>query len=139
MNHSPADILLRYLLDAGIASSASLWEGFVGFQPDLPDDVISIYDTTSIQDGRLMSGETINHPGFQVRVRSNSRILAYRKVSDISSSFDAVLRTAVEMEGSNYTLQSIRQGAPIPLGLEQDRTPARHLFVLNGSVTVKQI
>ena len=140
MSHSAADIL-RYAVIAGgqgtLPTDSLAWPFFVGHLPDTPDNAICAYDTGGLPDGRLMDGETIQHPGWQLRIRATDHATAWAKVALIKAALDAIANTAVAIGVSNYTLHSVTQtGTPISLGQEVSGTRRREQITVNGTLTV---
>lgn len=68
MNHTPAEIILQYIRDSSLDSG---WETFYAKMPPEPINQIVVFDSMSQLDGKIMqTGQTVEHPGIQVRVRS---------------------------------------------------------------------
>ena len=142
----PADIISQWLADAGHGfkpeSKPKEWPVFVGRSPDgsdVVDDIITVYDTTGKQDGRIMkTGENINHPGLQIAVRSMFYTSGHNKLTGIAKGFDSIKNVDVSVGTNNYTILSVSRGTIIPVGQETSgRT--RFLFTLNVFATFKEI
>lgn len=142
--HSPAHILYQVFIDEGWGvdpGTDSDWQTFINVLPD--DDsyrhnALCIYDTTGILDGRLhTSGETIVHPGLQIRCRGKTFAVARTKIAAIANSLDALLRKAVTIDATNYTIQAFnRTGDPLSLGNEEQDRHRRSHMTLNGTITI---
>ena len=120
---------------------ATAWPVFVDHMPDAPDNAICIYDTLGFDDGRIMrTGEKIQHPGFQIRIRAMDRQTAWAKAKEIKDYINtAVLRKGVTVESSDYTIQSVSMvGNIISLGQELD-AKRRCLLTINGTITYKEV
>jgi hypothetical protein len=141
--HTAAEVLRQSLVAAGVGvtpADNTEWSVYVGFMPDGPkvhNNVIAVYDTAGTVDGRLhTSGETIDHPGFQVRVRGTTHPVAYNKVKEVLDHLDSILREGVVLGTDSYTIQAAhRRGTPLALGPEQDKH-RRHQFTVNGVMTI---
>jgi hypothetical protein len=79
MQHSPAEIGRQLLVNLGVGQdpdggTSPTWPVFTGQEPDgigVPDECITVYDTTWRTDGRHMgNGQTYWHYGIQIRLRS---------------------------------------------------------------------
>ncbi len=146
MNNSPAEILRTYFITKGLgpdqgSSPGGKWAVFFGHLPDIPqvnDNAICVYDTSGTRDGRIMrTGETISHPGFQVRVRGRIHSEVSAKIDEARGFLDEILRTKVTIGPTTYTMQSTTQtGTPIDIGPDPDDTKRREIFTQNGTITV---
>lgn len=146
--HSPAHILRTALIQAGVGvatetlnpGAVPVWPLSIGHLPKTPDNAMCVYDTTGKPDGRLMgTGETIQHPGFQIRVRSNSYQAAWSKISELQGTLNALVRRSVMIDGVSYSILSVTQtGSPLSLGQDADAA-RRDQLTLNGTLTIKEI
>lgn len=150
-NHSPAEILRALLiqLELGVDPETSTedWPVFVMAIPDteaICDSALSVSDTAGILDGRLMTGRTIDHPGWQIRARSIRYTDGHRRLSKIANRLDYVRLDEVTLtDGTTDTTYQIanvsRKGNVIPLGQDPNDSKRRNAFTLNGILTVKPI
>lgn len=134
-------------MDGGTAGD---WPAYVDHMPDdpeetadpvpIPDAAVCVYTTTALGDGRYMrTGERVEHPGFQVRVRARSRAAALAKANAIAAALDAVRRDAVAVGANNYRLDAVhRQGGVIVMGQEPGDRRRWH-FSVNGTATVSNV
>jgi len=114
------------------------WPIFCGHLPSKPDDAIVFTDTQGPKDGRYMSGPTIFHPGWQLRVRSKRYDVAMAKVVAIQTWLDTILRERVEVDGVWYIIQAITQTSDVlSLGQEPD-SARRYNLTLNGTSTFEK-
>lgn len=155
--HSPAQIIQQVLIDlaegtdpvpwedqeAAIAlGAAAAWPVFSVGEPALPDNVITIYDTSPQFDGSAMhNGETWFHYGFQVRIRSALHQSGFVKMNDINKALDEdVYNLVVTLTepSQQYLIQSISGTMPLVVGKE---TPAskRDLFTINALATIRRM
>lgn len=146
MIHAPAEIIVQLLVNKALAtkpSSLQPWPVFYGVMPTDPDNVLTVYDTLGIKDGRLQeSGEVVIHPGIQIRIRNNTYNLGWRKGYDITNAFDTVRNENVVLgTGVNqrtYKIHAIkRPSGVLPLGQELGKT--RLLFTVNCTITISDV
>ena len=147
LDHSPADII-RYLLinlghgcDPEVGTNPGEWPIYVSMEPSSPDDVITVFGTTSVHQGRTqVDGEVQEREGIQIRVRCTNYPDGYEKIEQISIALDEDLYgTGVTIDNATYLVHAwSRTSGPIELGKQVPQTK-RELFTLNGTITVKQI
>lgn len=147
--HSPADILRRLLVDLSVGTlptDGGDWPINVSAEQDLPDNQITVYDTAGSLQGRLQqSGNIVEFPGLQIRVRAVSHVLGWNKVNAIATTLDqSARRVTVTIGEHTYLVHAVnRSTPPIPLGKETNQTgerlpmTKRQLFVINATITVK--
>lgn len=149
LTHSPADIVRNLLIELsqGTAPADSdSWPIYVGQEPDSPDSVITITDSTNILQGRFMFGEVQEKHGFQVRVRDPEHYGGYEKSQAIAIALDSMASNTVVAVGDDagtgsqlYTVYAVsRKGGVIALGKDVPRTKM-YLFTINAVVTVRQV
>lgn len=144
MSDSPAEIVYQLLLDLGVVEESASWPLFVTFLPDPPDtdpEAVCVYDTAGAQDGRLMAtGERIDHPGFQIRVRGRQYASTWRKADAIAKALDGVQRVSVAFSsGQSYTVHNVsRTGQVLSLGMDDQDTHRCYHFTINGVLTVTE-
>lgn len=145
--HQPSRVLLQYLLDQGVVVAHSTYASWQGFYNHLPPengtivhiDAVVVSDEAGIQEGRYhRTGEVVEFPGFQVRVRSKLEDDGWLKARAISSVMDAALREEVTVSGTNYLIQAINRSTQvIPLGRDPETQRFNH--TVNGMITVNQL
>ena len=142
MNHSPVEVLRAALIEGLCGTSPSqtpggAWPIFVSHLPETPDNAICVYDTAGVKDGRLMSGETIKHPGFQVRVRATGYANGFAQIEQIAIYLDTLHQEAVVVDGDSYRIVAVTQtSGPVSIGQEPDGK-RREGLTLNGTITVQ--
>ncbi len=116
------------------------WEAFIGFMPDMPMDCIGVFDTQGTTDGRLMSGQQIEHQGIQIQVRGPSHKTAWHRVQAITAALDIQFNVSVAGEsGATYLVINVsRKGAIIPTGVDVKDGKRRHYFTINATVTFRE-
>jgi len=149
LDHSPADVIRCLLIDLGhgtTPSASSAWPIYVSIEPDTPDSVITVYDTSGVLHGRSqISGEMFEHPGIQIRIRSPEHPAGYRKADSIKEALDKSIKyTGVTVEdqvgtgSGNYLVYSVsRKGSVNDLGRDTAASK-RHVFTINATIALKQ-
>lgn len=149
LEHSPANVVRWLLVSLNVADhpdpsgTAPLgdWPIYWKAEPDSPDNVISVYDTEPVVDGRThVDGEMQLHDGIQVRIRCDDEIDGFNKANEL---YDAmarqVRRNTVSILGSTYLVQAItHKGGVLSLGTQAPVTRL-HLFSFNSLVSLRQI
>lgn len=141
-----ADILRNLLLDLGLGSEvmANDWSIAIGEIPEDPDNVMCIYDTSGVSDGRIMAnGQRVEHPGVQIRVRSLDYWAGRNKAEEVALALDAVLRRDVSLDeesvSATYSVQNItRTGTVNALGAEESDRRRFH-FTINAILTLRKV
>lgn len=140
---SPANIIQQLLKDLQLCDdpedSAPQWPGYISFLPDEEDTAICVYDTRGTDDGRLMTGEQIEHPGVQIRIRTQDYNTGWRKAFDIIEQLDGVNRLTVALSSEEaYLLSNVsRTGGIMPMGIDPEDVRRRHNFSINAILTVR--
>jgi hypothetical protein len=143
LNHSPAEIVRRVLIDLSLGTDPSdggTYPIFVSLEPNKPDNVITLYNTVGIIDARSMvTGEMFEHFGIQVRVRDSKFKDGEDKSRDISVALDETINyNTVTIGSTSYTLYTAsRKGSILSLGREVPKSN-RHIFVTNATVALEQ-
>lgn len=149
LTHSPARVVRQMLVDLGLGVAGDYdqtgrytggdWPVFAASEPDLPDECLTVYDTTPIDDGSIMiDGERQEHQGVQIRVRAREHDAGWLKARAVAVALDeSVYDETVTIDGTTYLVMSAnRQGGIAVLGKEP--TSRRNLFTLNALVTMYQ-
>lgn len=147
MNHTPSQILEKFLITnslvvAAPSGSESNWPCYIAIVPDrkeTPSNIVSIFDTEGDYDGRyLRTGVVVEHPGFQIRVRSTDYQAGYIKMLTIRNKItQEATKAQITLDSSTYTIQSAFAGTVMSIGTEPNSTKNRHLFVINGTISFK--
>lgn len=137
-----AAIIASLLIAEGYASDPEAdvvgdWPVYISFLPAEGDNAIVTYDTAGMLDGRIMgTGEQVEHPGVQVRVRGLDYAATFRKVQEIAEALDTAGGSVVVLEVS-YRIQNIsRTGSIMPMGIESEDRPRFH-FSINMILTLR--
>lgn len=139
--HSPADILLQLLVDkelVALPSGEGEWKGYVSNEPDSPDKAVTVTDTGGTSGSRLQpTGEYLDRPTVQIRVRDATQNSAWQKIYEIQQALDTeVLGDSVTIGGSNYEVSYLtRTTGILSLGRESPESK-RVLFSINYSILI---
>ena len=122
------------------AGPAALWPAYIGRMPDgkqTATNLIVVYDTEPRQDGRLMrTGERIEHPGLQFRVRAVDYLTGHKKLAIIAAALDVIKRQTVTVDGTAYLIHAIKRiGGIIQLGTDE---VGREGFTFNATATISE-
>jgi hypothetical protein len=136
LQHSPAQITTRVLVDLGVATEAGgVWPVYYSSEPDRPDSVITVYDTAGTDEGSIHTGEAQGHYGIQVRVRGINHAAVWARANLIARALQTQYHTRVTLDDDEYLVQCYaRFSGPIPLGRVGGST--RTAFTLNLLVTI---
>lgn len=142
MTQPPARILQQYLEDAGFISAQEDdgdWPGFVSFMPDKVIDLVAVYDTQGLLDGRYMTdGVYVEHPGVQIRVRSKTYLTGWRKAKELQNALAAIEQEQVTIDDEIYTIHNATVTAPIAVMGQDPDTDRRENFSINARLTLAE-
>lgn len=140
-SHSPAEVVAQALIDSGLTFiySSPQWPTFIGEEPDTPDKVVTIYDTTPVKDGRTMTdGEVILHYGLQIRIRSTNPKQGWTKLQAITDYLDGLSHKYVSMDdGNEYDINAMSNQNGI-LNLGKEEVTRLNIHVANYTATITQ-
>lgn len=143
LTHSPAHVVRQLLIDLalGVATDGEPWVVKASAEPDVPDEVITVFDTAGQSDGRVMvDGELQEHQGIQVRIRSKDHPTGWARADRVQSELARnVYDRTVHVGSEAYLVHSLNQIGPI-LALGKDSPNSkRSLFTVNMVVSLKQL
>jgi hypothetical protein len=129
-------------------ATALKWKIHVLIVPDdLPHRIVTVYDTMGFKDGRLETGVTVVHPGWQIMVRSSHPQTGFRMASLLFDHSDVVKNVQVNLAAktvedmvipaTNYKVTGLFKSSPI-MNAGQDEK-RRFLFTLNGTTTITKL
>lgn len=104
--HTPARIVKQLLIDLGLGADpdATLeadrtpWPVYRGREPDRPDDLIKVSDSTGpVAGDTMVDSECQERGGFQVTVRSADPETGYRKAQEVAVALDRVRCATVSL------------------------------------------
>lgn len=144
--HTTAQIIQYLFMNLGIGTDAELspqqsWPIYASGEPDTPDEVLTIYNTSNQQDGRSqIDGEMYQHYGFQVRVRSTSPTQAAIKALDIANQMAEVVNTnVVSIDSANYVVEAISQKTGVLDGGKEIPTSDRNFCTINAIASIRRV
>lgn len=143
MTYSPADVVRFALieLDLGNLPPDTPWPIYAFSEPDAPDDVVTLYDTTGRAHGKThYDGESQLHHGIQVRVRAARPDKGYTKAKAIATALDQQIDgTEVTVDRVDYRIHAAHVvGDVLFIGKEIPESK-RSIFVLNILTSVRQL
>lgn len=135
--HSPADILAALLVaqsQGGDAEASPLpaWPVYVTDEPGAPDNVLTVFDTAPVLNGRRMAdGVQVQHYGLQVRVRGAAPAAGWAKARSLAVFLAETVRlNRVTLEASQYLVSAVSQTSLLSLGKESPESK-RVLYTVN--------
>jgi len=142
---TPVSILAAYIIETlgkmTDASDKSEWPLYKTSMPTGDNVEINcgaLYNTTGMNESRLMTGLVVTHPGIQLRIRSSTSEIGWVKIEDIADALDKVENVDIVVKGKTYRIQNASRTSPIvPLG--QEIGTRRYLFTVNYLLTVRRI
>ena len=112
------------------------------YEPAVPDNAVTLYDTVGNDDGRAMQGGSIyNHPGVQIRVRSKALQLGHAKAEEIRTVLsESIKLSPISVDGVNYLVQAVtRIGQVIPIGRDTSESTGRFLHTVNCTMSLRKL
>lgn len=143
LQHSVGDVIRQLIVDQGwgvdYVDDDTDWATVDGAELDLPDNTITIYDTTGVDMSRVMvTGERQESHGFQVRVRSKDKRTGFAKARQIAVGLDVVVMATTTVDLVAYRIWSVkRSGEPLYIGYDSSNTK-RFLHTLNCVVSLRE-
>lgn len=143
--HSPADILATLLVTGGEGGDQSLtplpaWPVYVMDEPGSPDNVLTVFDTSPVTNGRRMvDGVRVQHWGLQVRIRATTPLLGWAKAQSLGVFLDEVVKQSpVQLGTSRYLVEAISLTSLLSLGKETP-TSKRVLYTINCLASMRAL
>jgi hypothetical protein len=143
LTHSPADVVRRLVIALGLGNDPPTepWPVYVGGEPTVPEDVITVYDMLGVNHGReMIGGERQEHHGVMLRFRGREYRATYAKARAVAVALDGdVYLESVAIDASTYRIHCVnRRGDVLALNKESFETK-RSLFTINATVMVRQV
>ena len=142
VTHSPADITRRVLIDIGVGGDppSTPWPIYATSEPDLPDNLITVFDVIGSSDGRSMiDGEVLSHFGIQIRVRSTTHQIGWQKADEIQTALaKEIYQRTISIEGNTYYVHCFARIQDV-LAIGFDLPNRRSFFVVNANVSLRQL
>ncbi len=146
LSHSPAQVMAQLLVDLGLGTTPNaggdqtVWPVFYDNEPNTPNNVVTVSDTTGVTFAGDSFGGRNEHHGFQVKVRSGTIRGGYPKANAILVGLNQLRLEGpriVAVEGVDYSVWQVRPtGGVMRLGPETNST--RRGYTVNGKVYVVQ-
>lgn len=142
MKNSPADILKKYfILNGDVGFIGASWPAYTATLPDttdIPDNIVSFFDSSPENKGRSVAAGTLYRWGVQIRVRAFSYCEGYEKCLSLNTKLDSIHREHITFEGVSYLIQNVTATTGIiPLGLEEGQKKRYH-WSLNLLITINE-
>lgn len=142
-DHSPADIVRALLILKGLGSTPpdrAAWPVYSSREPHRPDDAITTYNTTGVDDGSDMwDGKNNTHFGILIRVRSTLEPVGWAKAGQIREAIlsnEVVYDEVVTIGDNTYLVHCFsRVGEVFALGTETP-TSKRRIYTVNATVDI---
>lgn len=110
LSHTPAYILRTRIINDGkgtVADENRSWPVYVDGEPNLPDNVITIRDTTNRDVGfNQYRKELQEQYGVQVRIRSKNIIVGFPKYNALVVALERYINDTIIVEGITYSFSS---------------------------------
>jgi len=146
MNRPFSEYIIQYLVDDGVLQWApdgpADWLAIVGIMPendDNQDNFVSVLDTSPALDGvNLATGHSIQHPTFQIFVRSADYSAGLKKGKETEASLTFANMSSVTVESDEAIIQAVqvKTGTAFLKQLEKNE---RQVFVLNVQATMWEV
>jgi hypothetical protein len=141
LTKSPGFVVARLLVDLGLGSlyNANLtWPVYVGVEPNVPDEVVTVFDTAGRMLGSLMTGQQQEMHGVQVRVRARTQEAGYTKCRQIAVGLDAVTLRTITIGGTTYLINNFNRTTDVIFLGQQKPESTRYIHVVNLLAHVRQ-
>lgn len=143
---SPARIIAKILQDSGTAATDQMadWFPYVSSLPDKPGVVpvraMAVTDTVGLTDGRIMAtGEYIEHPGIQIRIRGTGYSDTYAKIQEAQAVMDSLMNHTVTFDdGESRTVCSASRTSTLGI-MGYDSTGTQYHLSINYKLTLKVV
>jgi hypothetical protein len=147
LDHSPDDIIRNLIIDLGDGTApddAAAWPVYCRREPDTPENVITVYQAANVLQGKLQTGEAVEHYGAQVRVRAKDYYTGWDKIQNIAASLDGVTPREVEVGdvagtgSATYTVYAVTRRSG-PTHIRDPKQPHQlNLFTFNTIAAIRQ-
>lgn len=145
MNHTFSEYIIQFLVDQGVVNWASIagpWPAVAGVMPDNddnPNNFVSVLDTAPTTDGVDHRGKkTIQHPTFQIFIRSDEYPVAYKKGKEIEAYLQTIDWETVVVDLDTAVIQGCIIKIPTAFMKQQEKNQ-RQVFVLNIQTTMWEV
>lgn len=135
---SPAELTLELLDAVGLTNGATGWLGVYSTTPNTGDQVVTVYDSMAMLDGRRLSPPYTQflHDGVQIMVRSKKYSTGWDKIKAIVARLELVVRHSEPLVSGTPLYHNYHLLSPVvPAGREE--TNLRYLFSANYSTVIE--
>ena len=146
LTHAPSAVVRQLVIDLALATDRTAdpegaWPAFATSEPDRPDSVITVYDTVGRDQGRLNgSGDALDQPGVQVRVRATNHPDGHAKASAIRAGLLGVYDQAVTVGANQYLVHAVTRVRQVAaLGRDVPSASGRRVLTFDATVCLKQL
>ncbi len=135
---SNANIIAKYLEDAGIVGGVSGWVCYSNKLPSSPDKVVVVYNTTPRLEGRAQGAtEQAKHPGIAITIRGTSDYnVGENQAQEVRDALLALKKTFVTLAGEDFRIQCFKMTSDVTF-IAEEESNKRNVFTVNGTITIK--
>jgi hypothetical protein len=139
--YSPADVLRYLLVDLSygvLPSAGGSWPIYIDAEPDTPDSLIVVTDTSSILEGKTQPDSQVQERyGFQVLIRGAPGTATFVKANAIMIGMDEAALQTVTISSDAYMVHAISRTTGV-LNLGRDSTNSRRIvYTINGTTVIE--
>lgn len=145
LTHSAARVLRQAIVDMSLgvnpSNATTSWQVSAPKELDTPDNVITIGNTSGIQEGtQQATGKLYEGFGIQVRVRATDHDTGWLKANAIGTALaEQLYQRTVVVDGTTYCIHCFNQTGGILETGDDIPNSKRQLFFLNGILKVNQL
>ncbi len=122
-----------------VPSDDTDWPLYISHLPDIKINCGAIYDTAGKLDGKSLEGDgVVEHPGFELRIRSSDYEIGYGKIEEIVFALDGIFNEDVALDGNTYRVQNASRVSTIT-PISEAGTGRKFVFTVNFLVSLKKI
>jgi len=138
---TPAKVIKEYLITNNYFDApalAAVWPLYTGHLPDENKDSACLYDSPGLLDGTVLStGETIEHFGIQLHIRSKEYDDGWLKANEVVVFLETVFSQEVEIDSVSYRIENVYRTSSVNyIGTDEKR---RFEFSVNFRTDVKPV
>lgn len=145
LDHAPAKIVQQLLVDlvlGTLPADGDDWPVYEQKEPDgpnVPDDIITVYDTVGRMGDSGPFGKRFGFHGIQIRIRAASYAAGWAKANAIAKAMDETINYDTVTIGSDvYTVVNLNRTADIASLGRHTHFSNRYIFTINGQMPVRQ-
>lgn len=140
LTHTPAYILRTRIINDGkgtVADENRAWPVYVDGDPNLPDNMITVRDTTNREVGYNQYRKEVQEQyGVQVRIRAKSVPVGFPKYNALVVAIERYINDTLIVDGVTYTFTSY-VSSHMFVGREM-AVSRRPLWTINAMLIVRQ-